>query len=217
MPTVVTGDLPERISDVSGPRDPRHPRHDEDKTVEVPLRSPRGFEPPPAEEPWWKNANKRVPAPPPPRMPAPPERSASPRPQRDTPPRRRSARPAKNRHVKAAPARKRGNVALLGAIGVLAIAVAAVVLMVGLSGFDALGGKALDVAKAEAGVQRILLDPDEGYSATNVSDVVCNDGRDPEVRKGGSFACDVLVDGRKRRVLVVFQDDEGTYAVDRPR
>ena len=52
---------------MSGPRDPRHPRP-EDKTVEVPLRSPQSPGPP-AEEPWWKNANTRVPPPP---MPAPP-------------------------------------------------------------------------------------------------------------------------------------------------
>ena len=45
----------------------------------------------------------------------------------------------------------------------------------------------------------------------------CNDGKDPGVKKGASFTCDVVVDGRQRQVLVVFQDDDGTYEVDRPR
>lgn len=106
---------------------------------------------------------------------------------------------------------------LLGAVGVIAIAVAAVGIMFALTRFDGFGGKVLDVSKAEAGVQRILLDPDDGYSATNVSDVVCNDGDNPKIKKGATFTCDVLVDGRKRQVLVVFSDDAGTYAVDRPR
>jgi hypothetical protein len=80
-----------------------------------------------------------------------------------------------------------------------------------------LKGKVLDVSKAEAGVQRVLLDREVGYSATNVSDVECNDGKDPEIKKGASFTCEVVVEGRKRNVLVVFQDDNGTYEVDRPR
>jgi hypothetical protein len=197
---------------VTGPRDPRHPRP-EDKTVEVPLRRPAGTDPVPAEEPWWKNANKRVP--PPPRMPAPPAPAVpapSQVPRRDRPP-----SPARNRHAKAAPPRKRGQLALLIGVGLLAIAAAVVLLMAALSGLDMLKGKVLNVSKAEAGVQRILLDPDDGYGATNVSDVVCNDGRDPEIRKGASFVCQVVVEGRKRQVLVVFSDDNGTYEVDRPR
>jgi hypothetical protein len=89
--------------------------------------------------------------------------------------------------------------------------------MVAFSGLDMLKGKVLNVSRAEAGVQRILLDPDDGYGATSVSDVDCNDGNDPEIRKGASFTCQVVVDGRKRQVLVVFSDDNGTYSVDRPR
>ena len=105
----------------------------------------------------------------------------------------------------------------MSAVGVIAIGAAAVGLMVGLSRFDVLKGKVLDVSKAEAGVQRVLLDREVGYSATNVSDVVCNDGKDPEIKKGASFTCKVVVEGRERNVLVVFQDDNGTYEVDRPR
>lgn len=107
--------------------------------------------------------------------------------------------------------------ALLGVVGVIAIAAAVVVIVFGLSRIDGITGKALDVSKAEAGVQRILLDPNDGYSATNVSDVVCNDGDNPAIKKGASFTCQVVVDGRKRQVLVVFTDDNGTYEVDRPR
>jgi hypothetical protein len=37
------------------------------------------------------------------------------------------------------------------------------------------------------------------------------------IQKGGTFTCEVVVDGRKRVVTAVFQDDSGTYEVDRPR
>lgn len=103
------------------------------------------------------------------------------------------------------------------AVGVIAISAAAVLLMAGLSKFDVLKGKVLDVSKVEAGVQRILVDPVDGYGATSVSDVVCNNGNDPEIKEGATLTCGVIVDGRKRQVLVVFRDDNGTYEVDRPR
>lgn len=106
---------------------------------------------------------------------------------------------------------------MLIALGVIAISAGAIGIMVGLSRFDVLRGKVLDVSKAEVGVQRILVDPADGYGATSVTNVVCNNGNDPEIKKGATFTCDVVVDGRKRQVLVVFQDDEGTYEVDRPR
>jgi Domain of unknown function (DUF4333) len=198
---------------VSGSRDPRRPGP-QDETVEVPLRPRRGGEQSPAEEPWWKNVNTRVP--PPPRMPAP--RPAPKAPQPPAQPRDRPATPVRKRHAQAPPARRKGGqLALLIAVGVIAISAAAVLLMVGLSRFDLLKGKVLDVAKAEAGVQRILVDPVDGYGATSVSDVVCNNGDDPEIKKGAAFTCEVIVEGRKRQVLVVFQDDNGTYEVDRPR
>jgi Domain of unknown function (DUF4333) len=203
---------------VSGPWDHRRPRS-EDKTVEVPLRGPRKAEPSPSvEEPWWKNANKRVPPPPqmpPPRMPAPPAAPRTPQPpvqRRERPP-----TPARNRHAKTTARRSGGQVALLVAVGVIAISAGAVGLIVGLSSFEVTSDKVLDVSKAEAGVQRILVNPVEGYGATNVSDVVCNNGDDPKINKGATFTCSVVVDGRKREVLVVFQDDDGTYEVDRPR
>ncbi len=120
--------------------------------------------------------------------------------------------------MRATPARRNiGQLALLIGVGVIAISAAAALLWVVLSGFDVLTGKVLDVSKAEAGVQRILTDPVDGYGATSVSDVVCNNGHDPKITKGGTFTCAAVVDGRKRNVLVVFQDDKGTYEVDRPR
>jgi hypothetical protein len=103
------------------------------------------------------------------------------------------------------------------AVGVIAISAAAIGIVFGLSTFDVLKGKVLNVSKAEAGVQRILLDPADGYGVTSVTDVVCNNGDDPQIKKGGTFTCDVIVDGRKRQVLVAFSDDNGTYEVDRPR
>ena len=102
----------------------------------------------------------------------------------------------------------------MGAVAVLA---AAIGVAVGLTKSDVLKGKVLDLSAAQAGVQRILADPVEGCGATNVTDVVCNNGENPEIKKGAAFTCEVFVEGRKRRVLAVFQDDDGTYEVDRPR
>jgi hypothetical protein len=108
-------------------------------------------------------------------------------------------------------------VALLIAVGVIAISAAVIGIMFGLSRLDVLKGKVLNVSKAEAGVQRILLDPADGYGVTSVTDVDCNNGDNPEIKKGGTFTCNVVLDGRKRQVLVVFSDENGTYEVDRPR
>jgi hypothetical protein len=99
---------------------------------------------------------------------------------------------------------------LLGAL--LAVVVAVVVLTVASS-----NGKELDVAKAEAGVRQILTDPTQGYDLQNVTDVKCNGGDNPAVKKGDTFTCQVNVNGAKRQVTVLFVDDNGTYEVDRPR
>ncbi len=77
--------------------------------------------------------------------------------------------------------------------------------------------KELDVAKAEAGVRQILTDPTLGYGVDNVTDVKCNRGDNPTIKKDETFSCDVSVDGTKRNVTVLFIDDNGTYEVDRPR
>ncbi|UXA16149.1 DUF4333 domain-containing protein [Mycobacterium sp. SMC-4] len=75
----------------------------------------------------------------------------------------------------------------------------------------------LDIAAAEQGVQQILTDETNGYGATNVNNVTCNDGVSPTVRRGDTFECEVSIDGTIRQVTVTFQDDNGTYEVGRPR
>ena len=75
----------------------------------------------------------------------------------------------------------------------------------------------LDVNKAQAGVQQVLTDETTGYGAKNVKDVKCNHGQDPVVKKGGSFDCDVSIDGASKHVTVTFQDGKGTYEVGRPQ
>ena len=75
----------------------------------------------------------------------------------------------------------------------------------------------LDDNKAQQGVQQILTDEASGYGAQNVSDVKCNNGQNPTVKKGDTFTCEVSIDGTKRQVTVTFQDDKGTYEVGRPK
>ncbi len=77
--------------------------------------------------------------------------------------------------------------------------------------------RVLDITAAQQQVERILRDPLDGYGAGTVTEVACNNGVNPAVEKGSGFTCEVVVDGALRRVAVVFQDDAGTYAVDRPR
>lgn len=83
--------------------------------------------------------------------------------------------------------------------------------------FGPAAGKELDVHKTEAAVQQILTNPTYGYGVENVSNVVCNNGKDPAVKKGATFTCAVLVNGAKRTVAVLITDNNGTYEVDRPR
>lgn len=98
----------------------------------------------------------------------------------------------------------------------MALVVAAVVLgAVALLGVG--GGKVLDVAKVQSGVLRILSDPASGYGANNVTNVSCNNGRDPNATKGTTFTCNLTVNGARRQVTVVVSDDNGTYEVGRPR
>lgn len=78
-------------------------------------------------------------------------------------------------------------------------------------------GTVLDVSTVQSGVLQILSDPAGGYGANIVSDVRCNDGRNPSAKKGITFACDAVVNGVQRRVTVVVSDDSGTYEIDRPR
>ncbi|KHO24371.1 hypothetical protein QQ44_15140 [Mycolicibacterium setense] len=75
----------------------------------------------------------------------------------------------------------------------------------------------LDIDKAQSGVEQILTDKTNGYGATKVTGVKCNDGENPTVKKDSTFDCEVTIDGTKRKVTVTFKDDKGTYEVGRPK
>jgi len=100
---------------------------------------------------------------------------------------------------------------------VLVGAVAAVAVAVGLLAFGAFDRQVVDVAKAQDAIKKVVTDPTTGYGIDNVTDVRCNDGKNPSAKKGDTFTCQVTVDGKKRQLTAVFVDDNGTYEVDRPR
>ncbi|MCV7229078.1 DUF4333 domain-containing protein [Mycolicibacterium komossense] len=102
-------------------------------------------------------------------------------------------------------------------MGVIVVLVEAVVLLSGVSQLGVLGGTQLNVTKVQVGVQQILADPASGYGANAVTEVSCNDGRNPSATKGTFFNCAVTVNGVKRQVAVLVSDDNGRYEVDRPR
>ncbi|BBX16204.1 hypothetical protein CRI77_08710 [Mycolicibacterium duvalii] len=120
-----------------------------------------------------------------------------------------------------APGSEDGSKRSLAVIGtVIGVLVGVVVIAVLVLGFWKPGffvTTKLDIGAAEQGVQQILTDETNGYGATNVSNVTCNDGVSPTVRKGATFECEVSIDGTIRQVTVTFQDDEGTYEVGRPK
>ena len=100
---------------------------------------------------------------------------------------------------------------------VLVGAVAAVAVVVGLLAFGAFDRQVVDVAKAQDAIKKVVTDPTTGYGIDNVTDVRCNDGKNPSAKKNDTFTCQVTVDGKKRQLTAVFVDDNGTYEVDRPR
>ncbi|WP_277242781.1 DUF4333 domain-containing protein [Mycolicibacterium obuense] len=110
------------------------------------------------------------------------------------------------------------SMAVVGTIvGLLAAIVVAVVLVLGFWKPGFFVTTKLDVNAAQTGVQQILTDQTNGYGAKNVSNVKCNNGVSPTVKKGDTFNCEVSIDGTKRQVTVTFQDDKGTYEVGRPK
>ncbi|MGH3553917.1 MAG: DUF4333 domain-containing protein, partial [Mycobacterium sp.] len=117
----------------------------------------------------------------------------------------------------AGPGSKRSRAVIGTVIGVFAAIVLGVVLVLGFWAPGFFVTTKLDVSKAQAGVQQILTDNTNGYGAKNVKDVKCNSGQNPTVKKGGTFDCDVSIDGTKRQVTVTFQDNKGTYEVGRPK
>ncbi|MDG5484276.1 DUF4333 domain-containing protein [Mycolicibacterium gadium] len=112
---------------------------------------------------------------------------------------------------------KRSLAVIGGVIGLLAAVIVAVVLVLGFWKPGFFVTTKLDIDAAQTGVQRVLTDEANGYGAKNVSNVKCNDGQNPTVEKGGTFDCEVSIDGTKRQVTVTFQDDSGTYEVGRPK
>ena len=106
---------------------------------------------------------------------------------------------------------------ILGIVGGIVVLAVVIVLVLGFFVTNWFVKTNLDVNAAQSGVQKILSDETNGYGAKNVQDVTCNKGANPEVKKGGTFDCEVSIDGTKRQVTVTFQDDTGTYEVGRPR
>jgi hypothetical protein len=99
-------------------------------------------------------------------------------------------------------------------------ALTAVITAVLVLGFWAPGfftSTSLDINAAQDGVRQILMDENNGYGAKNVTDITCNDGKDPIVEKGATFHCDVAMDGAKRQVTVTITGEDGTYEVGRPK
>jgi hypothetical protein len=112
---------------------------------------------------------------------------------------------------------KRSMAVIGGVVGLLAVIIIAVVLVLGFWKPGFFVTTKLDVNAAQSGVQQILTDETNGYGAKNVSNVKCNNGVSPTVKKGDTFDCEVSIDGTKRQVTVTFQDDNGTYEVGRPK
>ncbi|HKP43322.1 DUF4333 domain-containing protein [Mycobacterium sp.] len=112
---------------------------------------------------------------------------------------------------------KRSLAVIGGVIGLFLAIIVAVVLVLGFWKPGWFVTTKLDVSAAQTGVQQILTDETNGYGAKNVKDVKCNQGDSPTVKKGGTFDCEVSIDGTKRKVTVTFQDDKGTYEVGRPK
>ena len=115
------------------------------------------------------------------------------------------------------PGKKRSMALIGGVVGVIAFLLIAVVLVLGFWQPGFFVTTQLDVNKAQAGVQQVLTDETNGYGAKNVKDVKCNHGQNPVVKKGGTFDCDVSIDGASKHVTVTFQDNNGTYEVGRPQ
>lgn len=101
---------------------------------------------------------------------------------------------------------------LLAAAGVAVAAVA-------VTGFwkpGFLHTRMLDVHAAEDGVRHVLSDPTIGYGAGDVSEVHCNDGKNPVIKAGTTFTCKATIAGSTRTVEVTFADGKGGYWVGSP-
>ena len=104
-------------------------------------------------------------------------------------------------------------VLIIGAITAVLVLVIVVALLV-VANQDT---KKIAVDGVQREVQQILTDRVTGYSADDIKNVNCNNGRNPTVEKGGTFTCDVNVRGQQRQLTVTFQDNDGTYSVGLPQ
>ncbi|GAB03769.1 DUF4333 domain-containing protein [Gordonia amarae] len=99
---------------------------------------------------------------------------------------------------------------LLGAVGGVILAIAAIVLVTGfwLPGWFP---KTLSQSAVEDGVKKVLSND---YSITNVDKVSCPSGE--SVSEGKTFTCDLSVGGQSQKVTITIVDDDGKYEVSRP-
>jgi hypothetical protein len=104
---------------------------------------------------------------------------------------------------------------LIAAAGLAAVTVLVLILGFGAPGF--FKSTTLDVNAAQSGVKQILVDQVNGYGVKEVTNVVCNNGKNPPLRKGQTFDCNVSMDGANRQVTVTITADDGTYEVGRPK
>ncbi|MGV0907648.1 MULTISPECIES: DUF4333 domain-containing protein [Mycobacteriaceae] len=196
------------------PRQPQRPPAQPQRPAPPPPRRPAQ---PPGQQPWYLEF-RRPPAQPP-RVPSParPPRQPAPGSRPPIPPTSTSPSPSPRSSPKKAEPQQPSNRMLLTAAAVTGTLVLAVLVTLVLRGVADSGPVELDVGHAQDGVWRVLTDPINGYGRDDVTDVRCNNGVNPRVRKGSSFTCTVIVNGVQRRVLAEFADDAGTYEVDRPR
>ncbi|OBK29812.1 hypothetical protein A5634_17295 [Mycobacterium asiaticum] len=94
------------------------------------------------------------------------------------------------------------------------VVVVAVLLLSGTVNGDV---KKVAVASVQTEVQQVLVDRITGYDEGDIGEIRCNNGKDPTVKKGGSFTCDVTVRGKQHQLKVTFQDADGTYEVGLPQ
>lgn len=110
------------------------------------------------------------------------------------------------------PAKSKRRLLLAGGIAAAAIVALVVVLLAA----TLLGQDGLNIQAAQEGVTRILTDKATGYGLTAVSDVTCNNGENPDIKKGATFTCDVTINEAAQQVTVTFLDDDGKYEVGSP-
>lgn len=113
------------------------------------------------------------------------------------------------------PSKSKAKPLLIGG-AVVVVLIVGVVAALMMSGAVSLDTKKVAVGGVQTEVQQILVDRVTGYSSDDIKDVKCNNGQDPTVEKGGSFACDVSVRGKQRKLTVTFLNDDGLYEVGLP-